>query len=41
MWIAIVAFIILLVILVVAHEFGHFILSKAAGVKVYEFAVGM
>lgn len=41
MWIAIIAFIILLVVLVVAHEFGHFILSKRAGVRVYEFAVGM
>lgn len=41
MWIAIVAFIILLVVLVVVHEFGHFILSKAAGVRVFEFAVGM
>ena len=41
MWIAIIAFIMLLVVLVVAHEFGHFILSKRAGVRVYEFAVGM
>lgn len=41
MRIAIVAFIMLLVVLVVAHEFGHFILAKKAGVKVYEFAIGM
>lgn len=38
---AIIAFIILLIALVIAHEFGHFILSKLAGVRVYEFAVWM
>jgi regulator of sigma E protease len=38
--IAIVAFVIILVILVVAHEFGHFITAKARGVAIIEFGVG-
>ena len=38
--IAIVAFVIILVILVVAHEFGHFITAKSRGVSVIEFGVG-
>ena len=41
MGIAIVAFIILLVFLVVIHEFGHFIAARKSGVRVDEFAVGM
>lgn len=41
MAVAIIAFIIALLILVVAHEWGHYILAKFAGVKVYEFAAGM
>lgn len=32
--------IIMLSILVVVHEFGHFILARLFGVKVYEFSVG-
>ena len=30
----------LLTLLVVAHEFGHFTAARAVGVEVYEFAVG-
>lgn len=41
MTIAIIAFIAALLILVVAHEWGHYILAKLAGVKVFEFAAGM
>ena len=41
MAIAIIAFIILLVCLVVVHEFGHFITARKSGVAVHEFAVGM
>ena len=33
-------FIVILVGLVVIHEFGHFIVAKASGVKVEEFSVG-
>ncbi len=40
MLITIVAFIIVLVVLVLAHELGHFITAKAAGVKVEEFGLG-
>ena len=38
--IAIVAFVIILVILVIAHEFGHFITAKSRGVAVMEFGIG-
>lgn len=38
--IAIVAFLIILIVLVVAHEFAHFITAKARGVQVIEFGVG-
>ena len=38
--IAIVAFVIILVVLVIAHEFGHFITAKVRGVQVMEFGVG-
>ena len=33
--------IILLGVLVIAHEFGHFIIAKKNGIWVQEFAVGM
>jgi regulator of sigma E protease len=39
-FIAIVAFVIILVFLVIAHEFAHFITAKARGVKVNEFGLG-
>jgi regulator of sigma E protease len=38
--IAIVAFVIILIILVIAHEFGHFITAKSRGVQVIEFGIG-
>ncbi len=28
-------------ILVLVHEFGHFIMAKANGIKVEEFSIGM
>ncbi len=34
-------FILILGIIVLVHEFGHFIWAKIAGVYVYEFAIGM
>lgn len=37
----IIAFIIIFSVVVIAHEFGHFILAKKNGIKVLEFAVGM
>ena len=40
MLITIIAFVIILGILVLAHEFGHFITAKKSGVKVEEFGLG-
>jgi len=40
MILTIIAFIIVLGILVLAHEFGHFIMAKRSNVKVEEFAIG-
>lgn len=37
----IVAFILIFSIVVIAHEFGHFLLAKKNGIKVVEFSVGM
>lgn len=37
---AVVPFVSLLLILVVIHEFGHFLAAKAFGIKVLEFGVG-
>ena len=34
-------FIIILGIIVLVHEFGHFIFAKIFGIYVYEFAIGM
>jgi len=36
----ILLFLVILVVLVVAHEFGHFIVAKKAGIRVDEFAFG-
>ncbi|MCC6323353.1 RIP metalloprotease RseP [Candidatus Nomurabacteria bacterium] len=36
----IIIFIIILLVLVVSHEFGHFIVAKKAGIRVDEFAFG-
>jgi regulator of sigma E protease len=38
--ITIITFLIMLIVLVVAHEFGHFITAKSRGVQVIEFGVG-
>ena len=38
---AILAFVVIFGVVVVAHEFGHFIVAKANGIKVLEFSVGM
>ena len=40
MIITIIAFFGVLVVLILAHEFGHFITAKASGVKVEEFGLG-
>ena len=40
MILTIVVFLLIIGVLVVVHEFGHFIVAKKAGVKVEEFAVG-
>ena len=37
----IIAFIFLLGIIVLVHEFGHFITAKKCGIYVHEFAIGM
>jgi len=39
--ITIILFIVIFSVVVVAHEFGHFLLAKANGIHVVEFAVGM
>ena len=40
MLIAILAFVGILVVLIIAHEFGHFFTAKASGVRVDEFGLG-
>jgi len=40
MFLTIIIFIAMLVILILIHEFGHFVVAKLAGVKVEEFAFG-
>lgn len=37
---SIILFIIILVVLIVGHEFGHLIVAKASGMKVPEFGIG-
>lgn len=39
-WLTVVVFVVLLLVLVLAHEFGHFYAAKKAGCKVEEFAFG-
>ena len=42
MWlVSIIVLILMLGILVLLHEFGHFIVARLCGVHVYEFSVGM
>jgi regulator of sigma E protease len=38
--VTLVAFIVLLGVLITVHEFGHFLVAKAAGVKVQVFSIG-
>lgn len=38
---SILLFLLVFFIIVVSHEFGHFIVAKAGGVRVIEFAIGM
>lgn len=40
MLISAIAFIIVFSLVVLVHEFGHFIVARRAGVKVYEFSIG-
>ena len=40
MFITIVAFLGVLVVLILAHELGHFVTAKASGVQVEEFGLG-
>lgn len=37
----VISFLVVLGVLVIAHEFGHFIVAKKVGIMVEEFAVGM
>lgn len=39
-WITVIVFIVLLLLLVLAHEWGHFITAKRAGCRVEEFGFG-
>lgn len=41
MLITIISFIIIFTVVVVAHEFGHFLIARQNGIKVNEFAIGM
>ena len=41
MIVSIILFIVIFCVIVVAHEFGHFIIAKANGISVVEFTVGM
>ena len=42
MWIiTLILFVFLLGIIVLVHEFGHFIWAKKFGVYIYEFSIGM
>lgn len=41
MAVSIIWFIIILSVLVVSHEFGHFLLARVNGIRVLEFSIGM
>lgn len=41
MFISIIWFIVILSVVVIAHEFGHFIIARTNGIHVVEFSVGM
>ena len=38
---SIIAFIIVIAVCVIVHEYGHYITAKILGVQVHEFAFGM
>jgi len=40
MFLAIILFLLVFTLVALAHEFGHFIAAKKAGIKVYEFGLG-
>jgi regulator of sigma E protease len=40
LFVTIITFFIMLIVLVVAHEFGHFMTAKSRGVQVLEFGIG-
>jgi regulator of sigma E protease len=40
MIISLLAFITVFTLIVVVHEFGHFVTARKAGIKVYEFSIG-
>jgi regulator of sigma E protease len=40
MLVSLLAFIIVFTLIVVVHEFGHFVTARKAGIKVYEFSIG-
>lgn len=39
--VTLILFLVIFGVVVIAHEFGHFLLAKANGIHVVEFAVGM
>ncbi len=41
MWITIISVLGVFIVLIIAHELGHFITAKASGVKVEEFGLGL
>jgi len=41
MWISIISVLGVFIVLIIAHELGHFVAAKASGVKVEEFGLGL
>ena len=41
MWITIISVLGVFIVLIIAHELGHFVAAKASGVKVEEFGLGL
>lgn len=39
-WLDIVRFLVVIGVLILVHEFGHFVVAKLAGIRVEEFAIG-
>jgi regulator of sigma E protease len=37
---SLLTFIIVFTLIVVVHEYGHFIIARKSGIKVYEFSIG-